>query len=194
MLTYLDDVVIHSDQWEDYMDHLLKVLSELQQAGLTANPKNITSGYPEARYLGFRIGCGLIMPQEQKEKAFRSYVQPTTKSQVCALMGLAGYYRCFIPNFSIACSLTDLTKKLQPKRLEWRLDGEAAFQALKSVLASSLVLHAPDLNCPFTLQTDASDSGLEAVLSQIQHREEHPVVYISQKLTPAKTKYATVER
>lgn len=91
------------------------------------------------------------MPQEQKVKASRSYVQPTTKSQVCAFLGLAGYYRCFIPNFSIACPLTDLTKKVQPKRLEWRLDAEAAFQALKSALASSPVLHAPDFNCPFTL-------------------------------------------
>lgn len=83
---------------------------------------------------------------------------------------------------------------MQPKRLEWRLDAEAAFQALKSALASSPVLHAPDFKCPFTLQTDASDSGLETVLSQIQHGEEHPVVYISRKLTPAETKYATVEK
>lgn len=95
------------------------------------------------------------MPQEQKEKAIRSYVLPTTKTQVCAFMGLAGYYRCFFANFSIACPLTDLTKKVQPKRLEWRLDAEAAFQALKSALASSPVLHPPDLNCPFTLQTVA---------------------------------------
>lgn len=72
-----------------------------------------------------------------------------------AFLGLAGYYRCFIPNFSaIACPLTDLTKKWQPETLEWTSDAEAAFQALKSALASSPVLYAPDFNCPFTLQTD----------------------------------------
>ncbi|KAI2667414.1 Retrovirus-related Pol polyprotein from transposon 17.6 [Labeo rohita] len=56
------------------------------------------------------------------------------------------------------------------------------------------VLRAPDFNCPFLLQTDASDTGLGAVLSQVRDGEEHPVMYISRKLTPAETRYAAVER
>lgn len=193
--TYLDDMIIHSERCEDQLDRLQNVLSELQQAGLTANPRKCPLGLSEARYMGLRIGQGLIMLQEKQVEAIRSYVRPTTKSQVRASLGLVGYYRCFIPNFSsIACPLTELTKKRQPKRLEWTSDVEAVFQALKSALTSSPVLHAPDFNCSFTLQTDASNSGLGAVLSQLQHGEEHPIVYISWKLTPAETRYATVER
>lgn len=78
--------------------------------------------------------------------------------------------------------------------MNWTKEAETAFQALKQVLSSSPVLHAPDFGCPFILQTDASDVGLGAILSQVQGGEEHPVVYISRKLTPAETRYTAVEK
>ncbi len=71
---------------------------------------------------------------------------------------------------------------------------EIAFESLKRALTSSPILHAPDFGSPFILQTDASDTGLGAVQSQIQEGKEHPVIYISRKLTPAESKYAAVEK
>ncbi len=68
------------------------------------------------------------------------------------------------------------------------------FQQVKAALTSEPLLRAPDFGCPFLLQTDASDTGLGAVLSQVVDGEEHPVIYISLKLTPAERRYATVER
>ena len=110
-------------------------------------------------------------------------------------MGLAGYYRCFIPNFSsLAAPLTDLTRKGQPEKVCWTPEVEEAFGRVKEALTSSPVLRAPDFSCPFLLQTDASDTGLGAVLSQVQEGEEHPIIYISRKLSPAERKYAAVER
>ncbi|XP_026116332.1 uncharacterized protein LOC113094960 [Carassius auratus] len=192
---YLDDVVIHSVSWEEHLDRLRRVLTELRRAGLTANPKKCHLGLAEAQYLGYQIGRGLIRPQSRKIEAVQQAARPTNKTQVRAFLGLAGYYRCFIPNFSsIASPLTDLTKKGQPEKLKWTAAAEAAFQTLKEALSSSPVLHAPDFSCPFILQTDASDTGLGAVLSQEKGGEEHPVVYISRKLTPAETRYAAVEK
>ncbi len=110
-------------------------------------------------------------------------------------MGLAGYYRCFIPNFSsLVASLTDLTRKGQLEKIHWTPATEEAFQRVIEALTSAPVLRAPDFSCPFPLQTDASDTGLGAVLSQIQEGEEHPVIYISRKLTPAKKNYTAVEK
>lgn len=83
--------------------------------------------------------------------------------------------------------MTDLTKKGQPEKTNWIPEMEAAFQTLKEALRSSPVIHAPYFGCPFTLQTDASDTGLGAVLSQTKDQEEHPVVFIIRKLTPAET-------
>ncbi len=65
---------------------------------------------------------------------------------------------------------------------------------MKAALTSEPVLRAPDFNCPFLLQTDASDTGVGAVLSQVQDGEEHPVVYISRKLSTTEQRYAAVEK
>uniref|UniRef100_A0A8C1MIS2 Gypsy retrotransposon integrase-like protein 1 n=1 Tax=Cyprinus carpio TaxID=7962 RepID=A0A8C1MIS2_CYPCA len=192
---YLDDVVIHSETWEEHLERLRKVLSELRGAGLTANPRKCHLALTEAKYLGYQVGRGLIRPQEKKVAAILSAPRPTTKTQVRAFLGLAGYYRCFIPNFSsLASPLTDLTRKGQPEKVPWNPETESAFQRVKAALTSEPVLRAPDFNRPFLVQTDASDTGLGAVLSQVIDGEEHPVIYISRKLTSAERRYAAVEK
>ncbi len=65
---------------------------------------------------------------------------------------------------------------------------------MKTALPSEPILRAADFSCPFLMQTDVSDTGLGAVLSQVQDGEEHPVVYISRKLSPAEQRYAAVEK
>ncbi len=157
------------------------MLLELRRAGLTANPRKCHLALPEAKYLGFQVGRGLIKPQEKKVAAILSAPRPTSKTQVRAFLGLAGYYRCFILNFSsLAAPLTDLTKKGQPEKVPWGPTEEEALRRVKASLTSEPVLRAPD--------------WLGAVLSQIQDGEEHPVIYISRKLTPAEQRYAAVEK
>uniref|UniRef100_A0A9J7ZIZ6 Reverse transcriptase/retrotransposon-derived protein RNase H-like domain-containing protein n=1 Tax=Cyprinus carpio carpio TaxID=630221 RepID=A0A9J7ZIZ6_CYPCA len=167
----------------------------LHSAGLTANPRKCHLARTKAKYLGFQVGRGLIKPQQKKVTAILSAPRPSSKTQVRAFLGLAGYYRCFIPKFSsLAAPLTDLTRKGQPEKPSWGPAEEEAFRRIKAALTSEPVLRAPDFNCPFLLQTDASDMGLGAVLSQVQDGEEHPIIYISRKLTPAEQRYATLER
>ncbi|KAI2647664.1 Retrovirus-related Pol polyprotein from transposon 17.6 [Labeo rohita] len=192
---YLDDVVIHSETWEEHLGWLRRVLTELRRAGLTANPRKCHLALAEAQYLGFQVGRGLIRPQQRKVEAILNTPLPRTKTQVRAFLGLAGYYHCFIPNFStLASPLTDLTRKGQPEKVQWNAAREETFRRVKAALTSEPVLRARDFSCPFLLQTDASDTGLGAVLSQVQEGEEHPVVYISRKLTTAESKYAAVEK
>ncbi len=69
---YIDDVVIHSETWEDHLERLRRVLLELHRAGLTANPKKCHLALPEAKYLGFQVGRGLVRPQEKKVAAIPS--------------------------------------------------------------------------------------------------------------------------
>ncbi|KAL0199469.1 hypothetical protein M9458_008009, partial [Cirrhinus mrigala] len=88
----------------------------------------------------------------------------------------------------------DLTRKGQPEKVVWNTTLDRALHDIKTALTTEPVLRAPDFNCPFLLQTDVSDTGLGAVLSQVREGEEHPVMYISRKLTPAETRYATVEK
>ncbi len=81
---YLDDVVIHSESWEAHLERLRRVLMQLRRAGLKANPRKCHLGLAEAKYLGYKIGRGLIMPQERKVEAVRKFPRPTNKTQVRA--------------------------------------------------------------------------------------------------------------
>uniref|UniRef100_A0A9J7YNR7 Reverse transcriptase RNase H-like domain-containing protein n=1 Tax=Cyprinus carpio carpio TaxID=630221 RepID=A0A9J7YNR7_CYPCA len=168
-----------------------RVLVELRRAGLTANPRKCHLALFEAKYLGFQVSRGLIKPQEKKVAAILSAPRPTSKTQVRAFLGLAGYYHCFIPNFSsLAAPLTDLIRKGQPEKTPRGPTEDEAFRRVKATLTSEPVLRAPDFNVPFLLQMD----GLGAVLSQVQDGEDHPVIYISRMLSPAEQRYATVKR
>ncbi len=102
----------------------------------------------------------------------------------------------FIPQYaSIAAPLTDLTKKFAPTSVVWTAECDIAFKKLKSLLCSSPVLYSPDFGEEFMLQTDASDRGVGAVLSQIRSDGgEHPIAYYSRKLLPREERYSTVEK
>ena len=117
--------------------------------------------------------------------AVQKYSKPRTKTEVRSFLGLVGYYRKFIPHFAtVAAPLSDLTKK-NVKVFEWSEDCEDAFLCLKELLCTAPVLNTPDLNNEMILQTDASNRGVGAVLSQMDSEgEEHPIAYVSRKLLP----------
>ena len=110
-------------------------------------------------------------------------------------LGLVGYYRQFVPQFaSIAAPLHELTAKNQPNQVRWTAEMEAAFQQLKTTLCTGPVLATPDFTKQFVLQTDASEVGIGAVLSQVRDNIEHPLMYISRKLLKHERNYATIEK
>lgn len=92
-------------------------------------------------------------------------------------------------SFTLATPLMDLTKNSQLRKVQWSEDCEAIFQALREP-----VLSQPDFPKPFILQTDTSEAGRGAVLSQELEGEEHPILYLSHKLLPRETHYSTVEQ
>lgn len=88
---------------------------------------------------------------------------PRKKKDVRSFLGLASYYRKFVPNFStIAAPLSDLTRNNQPDKVVWTKETQLAFDNLKAKLADEPVLKGPDYTKPFVLQTDASDVGIGA--------------------------------
>ena len=193
---YLDDLVIFSESWPDHLEHIQRVLQRLREAGLTVKPKKCQFGMKECVYLGHVVGNGTVKPEHGKLEAVQNFPIPETKSQVRAFLGLTGYYRRFIPGYSsIAAPLTDLTKKYAPTKVAWSEACATAFRKLQELLCSSPVLRSPDFTRSFILQTDASDRGIGAVLSQEDSEgEEHPVAYFSRKLLPREERYSTVEK
>ena len=193
---YLDDLVIYSSTWNDHFQHVREVLSRLREAGLTAKPRKCQFGMSKCAYLGHVVGNGRVTPDPSKLEAIQAFPTPTTKKQVRAFLGLAGYYRRFIQDFSsVSTPLSDLTRKSAPEKVVWSTQCEKAFAELKRRLCSEPVLQSPDFDRPFVVQTDASDRGIGAVLSQKDvDGLDHPVAYFSKKLLPREEKYAIIEK
>ena len=192
---YLDDIIVYSSSWEDHVRHLGQVFERIRSAGLTINPSKCAIAKTETEYLGYVIGNGIIKPQVQKVEVIRSCPLPQTKTQVRSFLGMAGWYRRFVPNFSIrAVALIDLTRKNSPNKIQWTEEAEAAFQDIKNALCADPVLYCPDFAKPFVLQTDASETGIGAVLLQGEPEDRHPVAYISRTLFPREVQYSTVEK
>ncbi|KAL1258022.1 hypothetical protein QQF64_011266 [Cirrhinus molitorella] len=167
---YLDDIIIYSSDWQRHVQQLRVVLRWLRAAGLLANPKKCAIGRVEVRYLGFHLGHGQVRPQIDKTAAIATCPGPKTKKEVRQFLELAGYYRRFVPNYSdLTSPLTDLTKKEAPDSVQWTEQCQQAFT-----------------------QTDASNRGLGAVLSQEIEGEERPVLYISRKLSKRETRPGAV--
>lgn len=171
------------------------MLGALRTAGLTAKASKCRLGLEEANYLGYTVGRGCVRPQASKVEAIATWPRPETKKQVRTFLGLVGYYRQFVPDFaSLAAPLFDLTKKEGKARVCWTGETEEAFQNLRNALCREPVLASMNFSLPLVPQTDASEVGLGAVLSQVQDGVEHPVTYISSKLLKHECNYATVEK
>lgn len=119
-------------------------------------------------------------------EAILKAAQSKTKNQLRRFLGLVGYYSRFIPRFATRASpLMDMLEKKHPERLSREMGTQGAFEDLQHALVSSPVLVSPDFTQPFLVQTDASGTGLGAVLAQNLNGDEHPVIFISCKLQPA---------
>ena len=114
------------------------------------------------------MGYGKIRPIEAKVTAIKRFLQPRTKKDVRAFLGVCGYYRKFIPDFAtIATPLSSATRKDEPNVIKWTATQQTAFDTLKDRLVNYLVLRTPQWERDFLLQTDASSTGLGYVLSQL---------------------------
>ena len=112
--SFVDDMWIFTETWKDHMTSLRQVLDRLRSANLLAKPSKCMIRYDSIEFLGHNIVGQTVRPQEDKIQAIRDAPRPSTKRQIKSFLGLTGFYRRFIPNFSsIASLLTDLTKKKQ---------------------------------------------------------------------------------
>lgn len=192
-LVYLDDVIIFSTTINQHAERLIHVLDTFQRANLKVNLEKCKFAQASVNYLGHLVTAEGVKPDPSKIEAIKGFPQPRNVREVRGFLGLAGYYRRFIPNFAeIAKAITALTKK--DVKFRWGEEQEKSFNQLKSALCSDSVLVYPDFEKGFILATDASNTALGAVLSQEYEGEERPVAYASRQMNSAERNYSTTER
>ena len=194
-LNFFDDILVASNTWRQHLADVHGVMSSLQSHGLTARPSKIMAGFQQLEFLGHVVGKGSLRPESGKVKKILSIATPRTKRQVRSLLGLIGYYRRYVPNFStLTAPITDLLKAGSARQIVWSNECAEALLAVQRVLSSSPVLLLPDPSAPFVVQTDASSTGIGAVLLQEREGDLHPISYVSRKLLDRETRYSTIER
>ena len=174
VFSWLDDILIASATWEEHLATLVLVLNRLLAAGLSVNFAKCIFGAASQEFLGMIIDSTGLHPAPSKLEAIANMPRPTTVETLRTFLGMCGYLRQFVRNYSIiSAPLSNIlrnksfaSKRARKLSIPWGAEEEEAFQALRSALASPTVLAFPDPNKPFELHADASVVGAGAVLMQ----------------------------
>ena len=192
-LVYLDDIIVFGRTLQEHRERLSLVLSRLTEAGLKINPKKCKLLCEQVVVLGHVVSREAISTDPEKIRVLNEWPEPVDESQLRAFLGTAGYYRQFVPNYAhIASPLHRACQKGDSFRCT--AECEEAFQDIKHRLSSAPILAFPQLDVPFTLDSDASDSGLGAVLSQVQYEKERVIAYAPRVLSKAERNYSTTRK
>ncbi|GJR35914.1 reverse transcriptase domain-containing protein [Tanacetum coccineum] len=186
VIVFIDDILIYSKMKEDHEVHLGLVMELLRKEKLYAKFSKCEFWLQEVHFLGHVVNQNGIHVDPSKIEAVKNWKTPTTPSEIRSFLGLAGYYRRFIANFSkIAKPLTSLTQKNQ--KYVWGVEQEEAFQTLKNNLCDAPILTLPDGVEDFVVYCDASNQGLGCVLMQ----RGKVIAYASRQLKTHEKNYTT---
>lgn len=193
-VVYIDDIIVFSPTWSEHLSQLDKLFTQLCKADLVVNLDKCEFVKHKVQYLGFVVGQGQVSPPTAKVDAIVHFPTPQRRKDVQRYLGMVGYYRRFINNFSeVTTPLTNLLCK--GEQFVWSEACNEAFDMTKKVLSSYPVLRAPDCKVPFQLSVDASNNGAGAILLQEDSSGvAHPVCYFSRKFNPAQKNYSVVEK
>ena len=192
-MTYLDDILIYSDSFENNLKHIEDIFQRLEKADLCLNKKKCHFVKKEIEYLDHIVSPKGLRPNPEKVRAIQTLDAPTTVKGVRSYLGLAGYYRNFIPKFSsISRPLTKLTRK--NTRFYWDDDCQEAFDYFKKALTEAPILGYPDVTKPYSLYTDASDYSVGGILTQDTPVGEKVICYVSNQLTSSRLRYPVIEK
>ena len=187
-LLYLDDIIVHAKTFKAELEQLRSVFGRLREAGLKLSPKKCHLFKKPVVFLGHVVSEEGVSTDPEKIKAVCEWPTPTSASTLHSFLGLCSYYCRFVRGFAnIAAPLHRLTEK--DKAFVWTHECDVEFHRLKQVMSQAPVLAYPTLEGAFVLDTDASNTGIGAVLSQTQGREERVIAYFSRSLAKSERQY-----
>ncbi|KAL0561469.1 hypothetical protein IC582_001897 [Cucumis melo] len=186
VIVFIDDILIYSKTEAEHEKHLRMVVQTLRDNKLYAKFLKCEFWLKQVSFLGHVVSTVGVSVDPAKIEAVTGWTRPSTVSEVRSFLGLAGYYRRFVENFSrIATPLTQLTRKGAP--FVWSKACEDSFQNLKQKLVTAPVLTVPDGSGSFVVYSDASKKGLGCVLMQ----QGKVVAYASRQLKSHEQNYPT---
>ena len=202
-LIYLDDVLVFGKSFDEHLKRLETIFLRFSESGLKLSPSKCDLLQTSVNFLGHKISSAGIYPDENKIRKIQEWEKPCTFEQLSTFLGFTNYYRKFIKNYESFTTPLEMLfqngdqsyrNKKKNKMLEWNPQAEKCFNMLKEKLCSPPILSFPTNKDTFILDTDASFSGMGAVLSQCQNGLERVIEYGSKKFTRSEQKYCVTRK
>lgn len=195
--TYVDDILVASPDDAAHRQHLEQVFTRLKDYGIQVNADKSVFGVPSVDFLSHTVSSSGFTPTASRCTAIQNFPKPTTQRQLKQFLGMLNYYNRFIPRCALLLqplyALVKPAKRGQSVTLAWTPAAEDAFLAARKALTSTaLSFPAPD--APTSIATDASDTGVGAVLQQHIDGAWKPVAFFSKKLNTAEKKYSAFDK
>lgn len=188
-----DDILIWGKTMAEHDEHLRTALVKAREVGLKLNQKKCRFRVQELTFLGDKITSEGVLPDSKKVEAINKMPQPTSQVELQRYLGMVNYLGKFVPNLS---SKTVALRSLLEEKHEWQWqpEHEREWNHLKGFLTTEPVLKFYDPAKRTKISSDASKTGLGAVLLQEHEGMWKPVAYASRVLTQAEQRYATIEK
>lgn len=189
-VVYLDDILIFSTSLQEHIISLTKIFRRLSEYNLKVQIDKCNFFKRESEYLGHIITPDGVRPNPSKIKVIQEISLPKTVKEIRSFLGLTGFYRKFIKDYSrIALPMISKLKKGAVINVNDQVYIDS-FNKLKKILCIDPVLAYPKFDRLFVLTTDASNAALGAVLSQ----NGHPIAYTSRTLNKHELNYSAIEK
>lgn len=187
---YLDDFLIYSTSYNDHVNHVRRVLQRVIDAKLSVNLKKCDFHTTKTEYLGYDVSPTGVSMCTDRIQSILDWAAPTDVSSLRSFLGVANFYRGFIPYYSdITTPLTALFKK--NATWKWSDIEQQSFELLKEQFSNGNVIRHFNPTKQLILETDASDFAIAGILSQTFNDGTHPIAMYSRKLRDAEVNYDT---
>ncbi|KAJ7961036.1 Ty3/gypsy retrotransposon protein [Quillaja saponaria] len=178
ILVFFDDILVYSTDWYSHLVHLKTTFQLLKENQLLVKRSKCSFGASQVEYLGHIISFKGVAADENKVQCMKNWPSPSTVRELRGFLRLTGYYRRFIRDYGGIAKL--LTELLCKEKFVWTSQAQLAFNTLKLAMCQAPVLAMPDFTQTFYVETDASDTGIGAILGQ----NGRPIAFISKALSP----------
>jgi hypothetical protein len=194
---YLDDCIVFGCGNAEFISRLRRVFQAFSDRRIFLKAKKCKFGLPKITYCGKEISKEGINMTDDKIQHVLDFPKPMTNTQLRSFLGLANYFREFVPNHShIVHPLQCMIDFAATKRtaITWSPEGETAFITVKGLIARCPLLHFVNDSAPITLMTDASDYGIGGYLFQRVDDIDQPIAFISKSLTESQLRWSTIQK
>lgn len=193
--TFVDDVVIHSKNMTEHIEHVSIAIKKLTSVNLILNPKKCHFAQTCVYLLGFCISDKGHDLDPRKVTNVLEWQRPKTGHAVQQFLGIVNYFRLHIANIAALTAPIDALRNYKNiTNNDWTLVHEKHFNTIKQELQNNTLLHFPDLSKTFYVATDASDYGIGASLFQKINGKERHIGYMAKSLSKSQRNYSTNKR